>query len=198
MSEKALYIEGEEYVQKLKTQRISVEVDFSLSYANKYKYTVRLKSVWSGKYFDWLTTKCNDANEIYIGILLQRQFYEDLSKVGVLPPSERTMKDVMKELVKERLLIRLGRGRYMVNPMIIWKEHSRKRIEKIKAMIGADIQMYPNVEVSPQNVEDSGQLDTSTITISREESPQEEPFEPITMNLNIDPNEHSTDNEVII
>jgi hypothetical protein len=169
MSEKALYVEGEDYVQKPKTQKILVEVDFALVFSSRYKYTVRLKSVWSSKYFDWLVTQCNDTNEIYIGVRSQEKFFADIQRSGMRPPADRTMKDVMKELVEEHLIIRIGRGLYKINPIIIWKGHSRARIDTIKTMVGAGINLDPIVYPAQyQNVE---QQDASpTLPLSREEN----------------------------
>lgn len=145
MGKKAIYFKGEELIQRATSQKVLVEVDFVQCYLNRYEYTCRLKSVWSSKYFDWLLCQINDLNEITIGFYLHRKFYESIQKIGMTPPSDRTMKDVMKELVAERLLLRVGRGRYKLNPMIIWKDLAKTRIENIQGLVNIDVLIDANV-----------------------------------------------------
>lgn len=155
MNEKPLYVESEEVVQKTKTQKVFVDIDFSLTFDNRFKYTSRLRSIWSVKYFDWLCTQADRENELNIGIVSFNKFKNELIKLNVAPPSPRTMKDVMHELVEEHLIIRIGRGRYLLNPMIIWKEQSKKRVESIKILVSNGILVGPNVEPVPQAEEEN-------------------------------------------
>lgn len=158
---------------------------------SRYKYTSRLKSVWSNKYFDWLVTQMDEQNEIYVGVRSERQFNSTLSNMGIAPPSSRTMKDVMKELVAERLLIRIGWGQYRVNPVIAWNGKVAKRNEVIKDLWAKGINLHPNVEAAPQSTEI---MQHSAPSLSRDENSQEIIIEEVTGNEN----SQATDNKGVI
>ncbi len=135
----------------------------------RYKYSSRLRSVWSSKYFDWIVTQVNDQNEMSIGLRSERRFAQELESLGINPPSPRTMKDVMKELVAENLLIRIGWGYYKVNPLIAWKGPVSQRTTAVRQLLQEGRNLNPNVDIAPQ----TEVLNPPPPSFSRGDAPEE-------------------------
>lgn len=139
MATKKLYVKTEEEVIRRKTTSITVEMDFVQMYSTLLDYLVGIKSVWSVKYLLWIISSMNDSNDTKTTSIAD--FIAYIKTKGIVPPAERTMKDVIKELLDNKLIIRLGRGFYKINPMLFWKDNSGARLENIEHLTSAGVSL---------------------------------------------------------
>ena len=128
MTRQKIYVSQEERTIKRRVIAMEVDNDFVQVYKNLLDYMVTMKSPWSFKYTIYLISRMNGDNQVDVGVKSMRDFCSILQERGVDIPTERTMKSTVQELVNLKLLIRLNKGQYKINPALFWQAGMKEMI----------------------------------------------------------------------
>jgi hypothetical protein len=134
---KRIYFETEETetVVKKKKGWIEIELDYTQFYHNIAPFILNLKDKWSINYLLWIIPKCNDENMIPHSSMIIKEFLKYLSQNKIEKiPSEKTIRDCITELVKNKIFLKHGNSCYQLNPLILWSVDTEKRIEHLKEL----------------------------------------------------------------
>jgi hypothetical protein len=132
---KRVFFETEEVIRKTRRGYIDLEMEYFQFYNVAFHYLASLTNNCAKDFVLWIMGRVSDDNEFNYSRSLYHQFIDDLSKIA-RPKSytENTVHVALRELVDDGILIRMGRGRYKVNPKLFWSEGTSKRIQTIREL----------------------------------------------------------------
>jgi hypothetical protein len=169
---KRIFYETEEVVTKVKKGYIDLNMDYFQFYSNAFHHLASVSSVCGKDFILWVMGKVNDENEFAYSRAMFEQFNDDLSKIKTPKSYQQNTLDIgIKELVDNGILIRLGRGKYKVNPLLFWSDDINKRVQAVKVLHTNEIAAPKKVtgtklpEEQKQKPNDSNQLIDSDTTV---------------------------------
>lgn len=148
-STQKIYVYDEEIL--IRRRKIAMEMDkeFVQMYKNLPRFLLRLRSAWSSKFVTWLISNMADDNKVEVSSNSIREFQNWVqAEGGIEVPAERTLRDVISELIEQRLLIHLSRGSYKINPAIFWQKTVQERADHVRNLVEGGHNLDPTVIVS--------------------------------------------------
>lgn len=143
MKKSIKYSEEERVMKVRKKKQITVDVNFIQIFENIRLYVMGLKSPLSSGFLFWLIHRTRLDNSIRVDSLTRKDYYAECGYNNQSYPVERTMKNIIKDLTDNRILIRISRGNYKMNPMIIWRSTEKKRFQTIKNLSDSGYELGP-------------------------------------------------------
>ncbi len=148
-STQKVYVYDEEIT--IRRRKIAMEMDkeFVQMYKNLPKFLLRLRSAWSSKFASWLISEMGDDNKVDVSSRSIREFQAWVAgEGGIEVPAERTIRDVISELIEQRILLHLNRGTYKINPSIFWQKSVEDRANHVRGLVEGGHELGPTVVVS--------------------------------------------------
>ena len=130
---KRVFFETEEIIHKTKRGYIDLDTDYFQFYNIAFHYLASLSNNCAKDFILWVMSRVDDNNEFTFGKSMYVSFSLDLTKI--MKPktyTENTLHVSLRELVDNDILVRMGRGKYKVNPRLFWSDDTSKRITEIK------------------------------------------------------------------
>lgn len=120
-------------VEKTITRKyIEIDMDFTQIYSSFYLLTMGLKSTKSFQLLFYALKNLGD-NNLLISNRMYDEFNRELLSHGDPGITRRTYYNCVKELEESKIISKVTRGRYFINPHIIWNGDKDKRLEFIKS-----------------------------------------------------------------
>lgn len=132
MNFKKVTVQTEEATIKRVTKTMEIDFDFTQVYDCMYSLSFSLKSPISFQILFFLLKSLNSDNIININTKVVNDFNREKIEHGFKGISEQTFYKCMKELTKARIVTKLTRGSYFMNPQVLWKDDKDKRVEFIR------------------------------------------------------------------
>jgi len=130
---KRIFFETEEIIHKTKRGYIDLDTDYFQFYSIAFHYLASLSNNCAKDFILWVMSRVDDNNEFSYNHEMFADFTADLQKIfRPKTYSENTLHVSLRELVDNKVLSRIGRGRYKVNPRLFWSDDTSKRIDAIK------------------------------------------------------------------
>lgn len=122
-----------------------VSADYIQVYNDYWRYVMCLNSVHSVQFLNWMVFNAMDDNNVAdVSQESKRLYVAHLEKLNSwIVPSIRTVARGIRELVRARILIKTGRAKYMVNPVVMWKSSLHLRQKTISMFAEAKINLHP-------------------------------------------------------
>ncbi len=133
MNFKRVAIKTEEVEIKRITQTVEIDFDFTQVYDCMYALSFHLKSPISFQLLFYMLRTMKDDNDVVVGNKMYKEFISEMKAHANREISEVAFYNCIKELVKAKIMTRTGRGRYFVNPYVLWKNDKASRVEFLKA-----------------------------------------------------------------
>ena len=142
-----VYFETEENVSRKKKMWVDIDVNYTQMYDNIFKSIGKLKSHLDVMLVLYMTRKMNKDNVIMFNGMTTDAFINDLFDVGNHKYSKAAVTKALVNLIEAKLIVRLTRGQYHVNPMFFWKDDIIKRVEQIKeGAMAKNLEKYIDIE----------------------------------------------------
>jgi len=137
------YFKTEEIVTTQKKGYIEIEDNYTQLYDNVLDLTKKLSSLLDMQIFLYLSKNSNKLNVFNTNKLLQTQIQEDIGKEF----NEQTFYKCIDRLCHSKLVVKLAKGQYQLNPLTVWRESQVDRKTLIDAIIeGKQIESFNIVE----------------------------------------------------
>lgn len=137
------YYNTEETVTTKKKGYIEIEDNYTQVYDNVLDLTKKLSSLLDMQIFLYLAKNSNKHNVFNTSKTLQTDIKKDLEKEF----NEATFYKCIERLVNAKLLIKLTKGQYQLNPLTVWRESQVDRRKIIDAIIdGKQLDSFEIVE----------------------------------------------------
>lgn len=127
-----IYFETEENITRKQKMWVDVDANYIQMYSNIFKSISKLKSQLDTLLVVYMTKNMNKENVISISSLVVDAFINDIIDAGGHKYSKGAVHKSLGALVEAKLIIRLAKGQYHINPMFFWKDDIIKRVEQIK------------------------------------------------------------------
>lgn len=132
MNFKKVTVKTEEAIIKRTVKTTEIDFDFTQVYDCMYSLSFSLKSPVSFQILFYLLKSISSDNLISVTSNLIDNFNKEKEAHGFKKITEQTFYNCMKELTNAKILTRITRGSYFINPYVLWKDDKEKRIEFIK------------------------------------------------------------------
>jgi hypothetical protein len=130
-----VFYETEEVVTRTKKGYIDLETDYFQFYSNAFRHLASVSSMCGKDFILWVMGRVDDENQFDYSRAMFEEFNDDLSKIKTPKEYKQNTLDVaIKELVENEILMRIGRGKYRVNPRLFWSDDLNKRIQAVKVL----------------------------------------------------------------
>lgn len=143
--------EGVEY------RRYTISQSYRQFYPEILRYTESITSGRTFHYMMWIMMRSDYINSARVSAHDERDYMKECGgKVSV-----RTLKGCTADLVKARILIRVDRGVYRVNPIPFWRSTRPERVIAIEALtiggyeLGPERRENKSVEEAENHIEQS-------------------------------------------
>ena len=125
------YFKTEEKITKQKQGYVEVEDNYTQIYDNVLSLTLKLNSLLDIQILLYLSKNCNQQNVFNANSLMHQRIQRELDKTF----TERTFYNSLKTLSDAKLIVKLTKGQYQINPLAIWRESQKDRAEIINAIL---------------------------------------------------------------
>ena len=142
---KRFYFKTQEKVITEKQGYVEFEENYTQLYDNVLSLTLQLKSLLDIQILLFLSKNSNKYNVFNINALLFEQIKKSLNKDF----TERTFYNSIKNLIDAKLVVKMTKGQYQINPIAIWRESQKERDEIIGAIIEG--KEYPNYKITSES-----------------------------------------------
>lgn len=132
MNFKKVTVEVQESTIKRVTKTTEIDFDFTQVYDCMYSLSFALKSPISFQILFYVLRSIDSSNMLVINKIIFDKFNEEKKSHGFKEISEQTFYNCIKELTKAKIITKMTRGTYFVNPYILWKDDKENRISFIK------------------------------------------------------------------
>ena len=134
-NKKRLFFETEEVTTVKKKGWIDIELDYTQFYTNISKLILKIDDKWAIKYLFWIVPYCNEQNMIPHSEAMIQKFIKWLSENGIeKPPSIKSVRDAITQLVKTEIFVKHAQNSYQLNPLFLWSDSIDKRINHLKEL----------------------------------------------------------------
>lgn len=131
---KRYYFETEETKVTKKKGYIEIEENYTQVYDNLLKLTFNMKSITEIQLLFYLCTHSNDQ-----GIFNNNQLLlENFNKESPSTISRPTFYTALQNLCNNKIIIKLTKGQYQLNPLVIWRDSLSNREEHIIEILESD------------------------------------------------------------
>lgn len=167
-----VYVYDEEVTIRRRKIAMEMDKDFVQMYKNLPIFFLRLRSPWSPKFITWLISRMAADNIVDISSRAIREFQAWVREMGggMESPAERTIRDVIAELVEQNLLLHLNRGTYKVNPALFWQKSISERADQVRLLLEGGHKLEPNIVVIEESEEEIRKLNGKEKDDSKESS----------------------------
>lgn len=142
MRAKNLILETDEVINK--KRRLKIELDYTQIYDNIFEAIKGLNGTCSTKLFFWLLRNLNKKNGFPWHSGMIKEFNLDLDK----PYNERVVRNALKELTDNKIVIKHGNNHYTMNALYTWKDTTKKRLSYLRAIGTYSPELLQEPEVS--------------------------------------------------
>jgi hypothetical protein len=125
------YFNTEEKTITQKKGYVEVEDNYTQIYDNVLNLTTKLSSLLDLQILLYLSKNVNKHNVFNTNQLLHDNIQKTLNRTF----TKMTFYNSLESLVKSKLIVKLTRGQYQINPLAIWRESQSLRAEIINAII---------------------------------------------------------------
>lgn len=125
------YFKTEEKITKQKQGYVEVEDNYTQIYDNVLSLTLKLNSLLDIQILLYLSKNCNQQNVFNANSLMHQRIQRELDKTF----TERTFYNSLKTLSDAKLIVKLTKGQYQINPFTVWRESQKDRSEIINAIL---------------------------------------------------------------
>lgn len=125
------YFKTEEKITKQKQGYVEIEDNYTQIYDNVLNLTLKLNSLLDIQILLYLTKNCNKQNVFNANALMYQKLQNELNKTF----TERTFYNSLKTLSEAKLIIKLTKGQYQINPFAVWRESQKDRADVINAIL---------------------------------------------------------------
>lgn len=125
------YFKTEEKITKQKQGYVEVEDNYTQIYDNVLSLTLKLNSLLDIQILLYLSKNCNQQNVFNANSLMYHRIQKELNKIF----TERTFYNSLKTLSDAKLIVKLTKGQYQINPLAVWRESQKDRADIINAIL---------------------------------------------------------------
>lgn len=150
-----IFIYDEEVTIRRRKIAMEMDRDFIQMYKNLPIFFLKLRSSWGPKFVTWLISRMTGDNVVDVSSRAIREFQAWVVEVGDMEaPAERTIRDVIAELVEQNLLLHLNRGTYKINPTLFWQKTVAERADQVRMLLEGGHSLEPNIVVIEESEEE--------------------------------------------
>lgn len=159
-----IWIFDEEVTIRRRKIAMEMDRDFIQMYKNLPIFFLKLRSPWGPKFVTWLISRMASDNVVDVSSRSIREFQSWVREVGAMEaPAERTLRDVIAELVEQNLLLHLNRGTYKINPTLFWQKTVAERADQVRLLLEGGHKLDPNIVVIEENEEEIRRQSNGTV-----------------------------------
>lgn len=133
MNFKKIGIKREEVLLKRTTDYIELDFDFTQVYDCMYSLSFSLRSPTSFQLLFYILKTASKDNIIGINKQLYKSFIKEMLSHTNNQVSEQTFYSCIKELTDAKIITKLSRGQYFLNPYVLWRDDKDKRVEFVSS-----------------------------------------------------------------
>lgn len=143
---KRIYFETEEIKKVKKKGYIEIDNEYIQLYKSMFNVSGKLKSITDFQLFLFLAEHCTKMNLFNSNEFLYNQFNKQLKDQFDKEITKMTFYNCLSNLVEAKLAIKLTRGQYQLNPLMVWKDDVKDRESHITSIIESEdsIKYLPN------------------------------------------------------
>lgn len=135
---KRIYFNKEETkVTKIKGY-VEIDDEYIQIYKSMFSLTGKLKSITDFQLLLFLAQQSNESNLFYSNDWLYNQFNKVIEKDFNTTITKMTFQRCLLNLVNAKIVIKLSRGQYQLNPFVIWKNTLAEREEHLTEIMESD------------------------------------------------------------
>jgi hypothetical protein len=132
---KRIFFETEEVVRKTRRGYIDLNMDYFQFYNIAFHYIASLSNNCAKDFILWIMSRVDGNNEFMYNKTIYDDFIKDLATIARPKTyTENTLHVSIRELIDNKILDRIGRGKYRVNPALFWSDDTTKRIEAVRIL----------------------------------------------------------------
>lgn len=138
---KRFYFKTQEKIITEKQGYVEFEENYTQIYDNVLTLTQHLNSLLDIQILLYLSKNSNKHNVFTTNEYLHNSIQKELNKTF----TKQTFYNSIKTLANAKLIVKLTKGQYQINPLTIWRESQKERDEIIGAIIEG--KEYPNYKI---------------------------------------------------
>ena len=147
---KRIYFNKEETkITKIKGY-VEVDDEYIQIYKSMFSLTGKLKSITDFQLILFLAQSSNDSNLFYSNDWLFNKFNKILETEFKITITRMTFQRCLLNLVNAKIVIKLSRSQYQLNPFVIWKDSLTEREEHITEILESE-SIKPNYILENEN-----------------------------------------------
>lgn len=154
LKKRRIFFETEEVIRKTKRGYIDLDMDYFQFYNVAFRYIASLSNSCSKDFILWIMSRVDEKNEFLYNKTVYEDFIKSLAEIN--KPKiykENTLHAALAELVKCKVIFRISRGRYKVNPQLFWTGSITSRINEIKYLTTNDVEDIDEKKKLPENTD---------------------------------------------
>lgn len=132
MNFKRVQVKTETKIIERTTQTVEIDFDFTQVYDCMYSLSFQLRSPISFQLLFYILKTVAEDNMVYLGKDVYRKFNKEMQEHSNNGISEQSFYNCIKELIAAKIMTKISRGSYFLNPYVLWKDDKNKRVEFIR------------------------------------------------------------------
>ena len=129
------YFEKEETVTKRVKGYVEIEDSYTQIYDNLSKVLPKLTSIVDVQFLFYACTISGTKGSFISDERLHNNFNEHLRTNGGEHISRYTLTKTIQHLLNNQIVVKLSKGSYQLNPLLIWRDKISERVETIDTII---------------------------------------------------------------
>lgn len=135
---KRLYFQTEEVITKTKKGYVEIEDSYTQVYDNLLSLSFKMKGATDTSLMFFLFKQSTKVGVFSTNQHLYDQFCTDSVKAGKLAVTRQAFNNSVRHLSDLKIIVRLSKGHYQLNPFLIWKDSSKEREYHIEQIMKSD------------------------------------------------------------
>jgi len=132
MNFKKVAVKTEESLIKRTVQTVEIDFDFTQVYDCMYSLSFRLRSASSFQLLFYFLKHMSADNMIGITSEIYNNFASEMKQHSGKTISRQQFYNCLSDLTNAKIITKITRGQYFLNPHVLWRDDKLKRIEFIK------------------------------------------------------------------
>lgn len=132
---KRIYFQTEEIKTVKKKGYVEVDDSYTQVYDCLFKLAFKMKSIVETQLLFYFCSKATEQGVFNTDDKSYKEFVKHAEINGGTSISKVTYFSAIKNLSENKIIVKLTKGQYQLNPMLLWKSTSSERIEHIEEIM---------------------------------------------------------------
>ncbi len=136
---KRIYFQTEEIKTVKKKGYVEIDDSYTQVYDCLFKIAFKMKSIVETQLLFYFCSKATEQGVFYTDDKSYKEFVKHAELNGGASISKVTYFSAIKNLLDNKVIVKIAKGQYQLNPFLLWKASSSERLEHIE-----EIMLIPN------------------------------------------------------